>query len=185
MEPTEQLTVLLPTLEELVDRIDPADLDHTTPCANFTLHDVLVHVIMGGSSFAYQFRGEQPPELSAPIGDGRVPAAEFRKAMGDLLDAVRSEGALARTIASPFGEMPGETIARLVAFDGLVHGWDIARATGLSYDLPADLVEAVDTFARAALADELRDGDTFKEQTTPPPDATAIDRLAAFSGRTV
>lgn len=185
MEPTEQLAVILPTVNELVDRIDPADLQNPTPCTNFTVHDVLDHMIVLGGSFAHLFRGDQPPEQSAPVTEGRVPAPEFRKAMDELFDAVRSDGALERTVVSPVGEMPGETFARLVAFDGLVHGWDIARATGLTYDLPPDVVDAVDTFARVALSDDLRDGDTFKEETTPPADATAIERLAAFSGRTV
>ena len=64
-------------------------------------------------------------------------------------DAMRSPGALDRTIAAPFGDVPGETFARFVALDGLVHGWDIATATGQAYDPPADLVAEIDAFARA------------------------------------
>jgi uncharacterized protein (TIGR03086 family) len=105
--------------------------------------------------------------------------------MQDLLDAVHTEGVLERTITSPVGEMSGDTFARLVAFDGLVHGWDIARATGLTWDLPDEVVADVDSFARTTLSDDLRDGDTFKDATTPPASATPIERVAAFSGRTV
>ena len=185
MEPISQLEAIIPTIDDLVDRIDPADLDGATPCDRFTLHDVLDHMIVLGGSFAYLFRGEPAREASAPATDGRVPAAEFRKAMDDLLDAVRSEGAMTRTVITPMGEMPGDTFARLVAFDGLVHGWDIARAAELDYELPADVVAAVDAFARTAITDDLRDGDTFKAQTAPPVTASAIERVAAFSGRTV
>ena len=53
--------------------------------------------------------------------------------MADLLDAVHSEGSAERTIAAPFGEVPGSVFARFVAFDGLVHGWDLATATGQGY----------------------------------------------------
>jgi uncharacterized protein (TIGR03086 family) len=185
MEPTEQLEAILPAVSDLVDRLDPADLDNETPCEHFTLHDVLDHMIVLGGSFSYLFRGEEPPAQDAPEADGRVPAPEFRKVMDDLLDAVRSEGALARTIVAPVGAMPGETFARLVAFDGLVHGFDIARSAGLTYDLPTEVVTAVDTFARAAITDDMRDGDTFKDPTTPPDGANRIERVAAFSGRTV
>ena len=185
MEPTEQLTVILPAISELVDRIEPAHLHNPTPCTNFVLSDVLDHMIVLGGSFSYLFRGLEPPEPLTRDDDGRVPAAEFRKVMHDLLDAVHTAGALERTIVSPVGEMPGDTFARLVAFDGLVHGWDIARATGLTWELPDEVVAAVDSFARAALSDNLRDGDTFKDATTPPANASPIEQVAAFSGRTV
>jgi uncharacterized protein (TIGR03086 family) len=185
VDPAEQLSVILPALSDLVDEIEPEDLDKPTPCTNFALRDVLDHMIVGGSSFSFLFRGLEPPEATVRHDDGRVPAEEFRNVMRDLLDAVRSDGALQRTIPSPVGEMSGDTFARLVAFDGLVHGWDVARATDLDWSLPDDLVRAVDEFARAALSDDLRDGDTFKAALPPPATATPIERLAAFSGRTV
>ena len=105
--------------------------------------------------------------------------------MDDLLAAVRSGGSLQRTIAAPIGDLPGETFARLVAFDGAVHGWDITRAIGLPYALPDESIADVDAFARQAITDDMRDGDTFKAATTPPQGATPIERLVAFSGRVV
>jgi uncharacterized protein (TIGR03086 family) len=185
MNPTEQLGYILPTLSALVDRIDPMQLNEPTPCDAFTLHDVLDHMIVLGGSFAYWFRGEEAPEATAPPVYGRVPAAEFREVMDDLLDAVKSPTAMDRIIATPMGEMPGETFARLVAFDGMVHGWDIARSAGLSYELPTCVVDAVDEFARTAITDEMRDGETFKAPKATGVDASPIDRIAAFSGRTV
>jgi uncharacterized protein (TIGR03086 family) len=184
MEPTEQLAHILPTLSSTVDRIQVAQLSDPTPCTNFTVHDVLNHMIVLGGTFAVMFRGEQPPEIAGPATDS-VPAAEFRRTMDDLLASVRSDGALDRVIAAPIGDLPGSTFARFVAFDGLMHGWDLARATGVTFEVPAEVVAAVDEFAHVALTDDLRDGDTFKDPTTPPADADLIDRLAAFSGRTV
>ena len=46
------------------------------------------------------------------------------------MGAIRSPGALDRTVAAPFGDTPGEAFARFVVLDGLVHGWDLATATG-------------------------------------------------------
>ena len=105
--------------------------------------------------------------------------------MDDLLAAVMSPGALERTIESPLGAMSGESFARLVALDGLLHGWDLATATGQRYEVPPAVTDAVAAFAHGALTDELRDGDTFKDATDVGPDAGPIERLAAFSGRTV
>lgn len=185
MQPTEQLAHILPALTTLVDRIEPRQLNDATPCDKFTVHDVLDHMIVLGGSFAYWFRGEEAPDLKAPPVYGVVPASEFRSAMDDLLAAARSAGAMERIITAPVGEMPGETFARFVAFDGLVHGWDLATATGLPYEPPAAVVEAVDEFARSAITAEARDGDTFKDETTPPPAAGRLERLVAFSGRSL
>lgn len=184
MEPTEQLSHILPTLSSTVDRIQVTQLNDPTPCSNFTVHDVLNHMIVLGGTFASMFSGEQPPEIEAPA-TGSVPAAEFRRTMENLLASVRSPGALDRTIAAPVGDLPGSTFARFVAFDGLMHGWDLAKATGVGFEVPAEVVAAVDEFAHVALTADLRDGDTFKDPTTPPADSDPIDRLAAFSGRTV
>lgn len=185
MEPTQQLEVILPTITDLVDRLEPAELGNSTPCEKFQVVDVLDHMITLGGAFAYMFRGEVVPEINSPARNGAVPSAEFRKSMDDLLDAVRSDGALERVIDSPVGTMPGETFARLVAFDGLVHGWDIASGGNLTYTVPADVVQAVDSFARSAITADMRDGDTFAGPTTPPAGASALEELVAFSGRDV
>jgi uncharacterized protein (TIGR03086 family) len=185
MTPIDQLTAIVPALTELVDGIDPMQLHDPTPCDRFTVHDVLDHMITLGGTFACWFRGEDAPPIGAPPVYGRVPAPELRAAMEDLLDAVRSPGAMTRTIHAPIGELPGDTFARFVAFDGVVHGWDLATATGRRWRLPDEVVAAVDGFARSALAPAMRDGDTFKAATEPPAGAGRIDRLAAFSGRAV
>jgi uncharacterized protein (TIGR03086 family) len=185
VEPTDQLEAILPTVIDLVDSIRPDQLEDPTPCDAFTVHGVLDHMIVLGGAFAHLFRGEEPPATGAPPHDGRVPAADFRATMEDLLDAVRSPGALERTISAPVGVLPGETFARLVAFDGLVHGWDLATGTGQPYDPPAHVVVAVDEFARTAITDEMRDGDTFKDATATPEGASRLEALVAFSGRSV
>jgi uncharacterized protein (TIGR03086 family) len=185
MGPTEQLTYILPTLSAMVDRIQVMQMNDPTPCSEFTVHDVIDHMIVLGGTFSYWFRGEEAPELKPPGVYGWVPAAEFRKVMDDLLNAVQSPGAMERTITAPIGEMPGSTFARFVAFDGLIHGWDLASATGLEYEPPAALITSVDEFARGALTAAMRDGDTFKQPTTAPHDANQMERLAAFSGRSL
>ena len=185
MEPTEQLSYIIPTITSVVDRIQVMQMNDPTPCEEFTVHDVLDHMMAPAQVFACAFRGEEAPEPTPTGTYGWVPAKEFREVMDDLLAAVRSPGAMERTIESPFGTMSGESFARLVALDGLLHGWDLATATGQRYEVPPAVTDAVASFAQGALTDELRDGDTFKHATDAGPDAGPIERLAAFSGRTV
>lgn len=185
MQPTDQLSYILPTLTALVDRIEFDQLDNQTPCEEFAVGDVIEHMIGLGGAFGYWFRGLDVPDGAPAIPTDRVPAAEFRTTMDDLLAAAKSPGALERMISAPIGEMPGEVFARLVAFDGVIHGYDLASATGLDFELPSCVIDAVDTFAREALTAEMRDGDTFKDEQPAPEGAGTLERLVAFSGRSL
>lgn len=185
MTPIEQLSQIIPALNELVGRIRYVQLQDPTPCAEFTVHDVLDHMMLLGGTFAPLFRGETPTAVKVPVVYGWVPAEEFTATMNDLLCAVHSPGALDRTIAGPFGEVDGDTFARFVAFDGLIHGWDLATATGQPWAPPLDVTSAVDAFARQAVSPAMRDGVTFKEPTEEPVAGTPLELLVAFSGRAV
>lgn len=185
MKPIEQLSYILPQLSATVDRIQTMQMNDPTPCSEFTVHGVLDHMMAGGTTFSSSFRGEEPPEATPSGVYGWVPAAEFREVMDGLLDAVKSPGAMERQLTTPMGEMPGETLARLVAFDGLMHGWDLASSTGQRFDVPPAVIRAVDEFARQALTPEMRDGDTFKDETSAPDDASQLEHLVAFSGRSL
>lgn len=177
MDPLTQLGQVGPLLMGVTAGLAPDDLDRPTPCAGFTVRGVLEHMIGGATAFAAAYRGETPgePDLSDPCHGLGV-------ALGDLVAAVSAPGALDQTVAAPFGDVPGETFARFIALDGLVHGWDLAVATGQPYEPSDELVAAVDGFARGAL-DPLRDGDTFADAQDPGPGASPIERLAAFTGR--
>ena len=177
MDPIAQLEQLGPHLGGVVAGISPDQLDQPTPCADYTVRGVLEHMVSGATAFAAAYRGEAPaePDLTDPLRD-------FGAVLGDLVAAITAEGALQRTVEAPFGSVPGETFARFVVLDGLVHGWDMATATGQAYEPPDELVAAAETFAHQAL-DPLRDGQTFAEATEPAPDAAPIVRLAAYTGR--
>ena len=180
MDPRTQLDEILPLLNKLVAGLEPDQLDAPTPCDNFAVRGVLQHMVGGATMFAAAFRGTEPSE--PPTGDL---VAAFPLAMGDLRDAINAEGALERTVAAPFGEVPGEVFARFVALDGLVHGYDISTATGQPYDPPADVVAAVDGFARQAITEDFRDGETFANAVEPPAGSSPLVSLVAFTGRQV
>ena len=190
MDSTQQLAIILPMLTNVVGRIEPSQLDAPTPCARFSVRDVLDHMIGGATAFAPAFRGDPPaqaPTTGASTASGTAghPAPRFRSAMAELLDAVQTPGALTREVDAPFGRVPGDVFARFVAFDGLIHGWDLASATGQAYDPPAEVVAAIDGFARAALSPDMRDGDTFAAEADVAADASPLIKLVAFSGRQV
>lgn len=185
MTPTDQFAYLVPTLSMLVDRIGADQLTDPTPCAEFTVHDVLDHMVVKCAEIGALLRGDEPVPTPAPPVYGRVPAREFRAAVEDVLDAMHADGAMERIVDTPLGPIDGESFARLVCFDGIVHGWDLATATGQQIVLDDRVVADVAAFVQVALPDAARDGDTFADPTTPPAGAGELERLVAFSGRTV
>ena len=54
----------------------------------------------------------------------------------------REPGAMERPCAVSYGPVPGEVYCGHRFLDVLIHGWDIAKATGQDTTLPLDLVEA-------------------------------------------
>ena len=186
MEGNEQLAIIIPMLKNVGAGIAAEQLDSPTPCASFSVSGVLEHMTGLATAYAPAFRGDAPsPGGTTSATDDNDSTVRFQVAMNNLLEAVNSPGALQRTIHTPFGPMPGSTFARLVAFDGLIHGWDLATSTQQAWDPPAEVVAEIDSFARQAITPELRNGDTFAQATQPPADATPMLHLVAFSGRTI
>ncbi|HVM52125.1 MAG TPA: TIGR03086 family metal-binding protein [Acidimicrobiales bacterium] len=181
MDVLAQFDVLVPTFQKLAANTGAGDLDRSTPCEGWAVRDVLDHMIGGATQFSAVVRGQAAGPVPATTAESL--AAMTAAAVADIDDAFRAPGALERTLDTPFGTMPGETFARLVVLDGLVHSWDLATATGQDLDVPDELVAAVDGFARAAITPELRVPGVFGPEVEPQPDATPIERLVAFCGR--
>jgi uncharacterized protein (TIGR03086 family) len=91
-------------------------------------------------------------------------------------------GALERPCAVSYGPVPGSVYAGHRFIDVLVHGWDLATATGQNTMLDPDLVEAAYEMllAEAAL---VRASGMFGEDLAVPDDADPQTRMLAFIGR--
>jgi uncharacterized protein (TIGR03086 family) len=183
----DQLDIILPELVELARNVKPDQMGNPSPCKDFDVRGVFNHMIGGARFFAAQFRGDPVPQPPAPGVDlaGDDPAGTFTAAMEELLAATKTPGADERILVTPFGEAPGAVVAKFLTLDGMVHAYDIAASTGQTYAPPEHLTSEVLAFAHQAIAPEMRDGDTFAAEVTPPPDASGLERLVAFTGRSV
>jgi uncharacterized protein (TIGR03086 family) len=181
----EQLDTVIPLLGDLVKGVRPDQMDAATPCEQFQVRDLLGHFVGNLDAVAGGLRGEPMPDELAPRPEmlGGDPGAVYDKVTADLVAAAREPGAMERVLRVPFGDVPAPVLLQFVAFDLLMHSWDLARATGQSVSAPDDLVAAADGFARQVIAPEWRDGTTFAAETEAPPSASALERLVAFSGR--
>lgn len=185
MDTIQQLEVIFADAERIGDGIGPDDMDRPSPCADFRVRELFGHMIAGASQFAPQLRGGQPTGTPPDVGGmtSAEASAAFRAALDDLLAAAKAPGAFDRTVTLPFGAVPGEVLARFLTVDGMVHTWDLARASGQRYAPSDELAGEVLATARALIAPPMRDGDTFKDEVEAPAGASNLDRLVAFTGR--
>ena len=112
------------------------------------------------------------------------PAGAYEETARVVSEAWRGPGALERTVHMPFGDVPGPFAVTLHFVDTLVHGWDVARATGQDTDLDPELAGAALAFARENLLVALRGPGRPFGLEVPTTSTSVGDQLVAFMGRT-
>jgi uncharacterized protein (TIGR03086 family) len=172
-------------LRDLLDRVPDSALGAPTPSVGTSVAALLDHLVGLTEAFRVAAAKEAdpgpPPEAS---GDHLDP--QWRTVLPKQLDALVAawrDPAAGEGMATAGGvEMPASDMA-VVALDELVlHGWDLARATGQPYEPdPAD-VRAILTFVEAFGSAEGTPG-LFGPAVPVPDDAPAFDRALGLSGR--
>jgi len=167
----------------LVDRVSADLWTAPTPCTEWSVRDVVDHLVGMNLVFVALFE-ESPMPARGADRLGADPAGAYRRSAAALQAAAARPGVLERSRATGVGVATGVERLQWRIVDLLTHGWDLAQATGVAAEPPDDLVEQALTFARAHLPDQPRAG-RFADPQPIPDDASAIDRLAAFTGRQV
>ncbi|MGW2848473.1 TIGR03086 family metal-binding protein [Streptomyces sp. NPDC001274] len=174
-------------LAGLLDGIGEQQLDGPTPCPDYAVRELLAHVLGLCTAFRDAARKDLGPTTDTPPDAGLpVLPDDWRTVLPPLLDelvaAWRDPAARQGMTRAGGVDLPGE-VALLVVLDELViHGWDLARATGQEYT-------GDEASLRAAL--ELltpEEGGTRPETIFGPPvpvpaGGPLLDRTVAMSGR--
>lgn len=88
--------------------------------------------------------------------------------------------------STAIGDVSGSQLLEIAARDQFVHGWDIAKAIGVSTDLDPELAEQLLAGSATSLPDSIRgEGPDalYGPARMAPEGAPPADRLAAFLGR--
>lgn len=186
-------TVVLQSID-VVDTVGTSDLDRPTPCAGWTVADLLAHMTVQHRGFAAAARGHGADQSAwevTTVADAvrADPCGAYAAAAHDVLDAFAADGVMEATLALPeFGPdatFPGALVIGFHFVDYAVHGWDVAAALGTPYELPADVVTAL-----VPLVTAIPDGD-FRDSTASPFDrainasaATDFEKILLHLGRT-
>jgi uncharacterized protein (TIGR03086 family) len=175
----------LAATEAVVAGIRPDQWPTPTPCTELDVHGVLNHLVRGNQLFAAIVGGEPRPVLGADhLGDD--PLAAYQRAAAQLREAFAAPGVLESVYQAPFGAGPGAVLVHVRIVEVLVHGWDLAQATGQPAEFPDDVAGRALARSRSRLtARPQGPGAPFAAEVPVPQEAPAVDRLAGFLGRPV
>jgi len=166
-------------LTRRVDAVPAGRWDDPSPCEDWTARDVLQHLI--------DSHRDMPGHAGHPLvfeksvqDDPHAAWVEARDAMQALLDEPARAG---MEYDGMFGRTSVEkTVDKFLGLDLLIHGWDIARATGQDEKLPEEAVTRNSEFVES-LGDNLRMGGVCGPAVPVADDASEQDKLLATLGR--
>ena len=152
--------------------------DAPTPCVGWTVRDVVAHAIETERDFLER-QDLDPGAATDPVDL----SAAWRAHAAAVADVLGRDGIADREYDGYFGRTTiAATMAAFYGWDLVIHGSDIARATGQSWSISDD-----EAAAMHATADEWGDAlyseGVCSAAVPVPDDASTTDRLLARLGR--
>jgi len=154
-----------------------SDRSGPTPCARWTLADLLVHMDDGLDAFLEAAGGAVHVEVPQQPG---ADLAVLKSKACDLLGAWSSRPPARVLIGER--ELPQELVVSAAALEIAVHGWDVCQATGYWRVVPDELARALVAVARTVVTEDDRPH-RFAGAVPPAPGTGAAGELLGFLGR--
>jgi uncharacterized protein (TIGR03086 family) len=179
---------VLGRLAEVVD-LDDDQLSLPTPCAQYDAGQLRSHVLGWLGFFAAALCDPaatsprpDPEGLELVVGD---PASALVRRNLEQIQQAIADDAAGQMVTMMSSRMAGDGVLGMALGEYIVHGWDLARATGRPYSAPDAAVAPAHEFLLGMVAPEYRGPDTgfFDVEVEVPAGAPALDRLLGFAGR--
>lgn len=170
-------------LGQLVRSTEVGDLERRTPCTEWTVADLLIH-IRGFAAASTAAAGRRPftgdePVMTDALGNGWQ--QELPDRLNQLAVAWADPAAWSGTTEAAGMVTPAGVAGNAALQELLLHGWDLARATGRYFQPDHASVTACLDFV-SSLSDDER-SQPFAASIELSSESTDLDRLLAMSGR--
>lgn len=172
------------TIVTIINAIKPDQLDATTPCRDFDVRALISHLLHWGPVL----EGAATKQSAAPLDGpetGHAPE-DWARTLGEQIARTSSAWSApqAWTGMAPFGpaELPAHVVGGMVVTELVVHGWDLAHATGQHATWDVDLLG----FLYDEVKDHAETGRSMGVYASEVPvlsDSPLIDRIVALTGR--
>lgn len=181
----EQMTAAADASSRVVGNVRPGQFGDPTPCTEWDVRTLLNHLILWTSySLERRARGESvAPELTekdfAAEPDFSV---GYRNQLDRALAAWARPAVWDQELNVMGSATPASDVAALIVAEMVLHGWDLAAATGQAYTVD-DAAASAALAAVEANADLFRQYKAFAEPVSVAADAPVLDKTLALSGR--
>jgi uncharacterized protein (TIGR03086 family) len=177
------------TTTEMISHTTNAQLSNPTLCSEWTVKDLINHMVSGATMFAISAEQGSIPDaelgrLMSNDNVGNDPQAAWEAASKRAMTAFETPGVMEKTVKLPFGELPAGVALNIAVFDVATHAVDLARATGQKVT-DTELLEGALLIAKQMIGPEMRQPGIFGAEQPCGADAPVDDRLLAFAGRKV
>ena len=181
----DQIERAVDTTAAIVAGIAADQWDRPTPCAGWDVRTALNHVVGGMRIFAAELEGTDAGADHEADWLGADPVGAYEKAAAADRAAWRRPDALEQTVHISLGALPGPMAAVVHLTEIVVHGTDLAVATGQEPLVDEELCGELLVTMRSMGIDAYRIPGVFDPETQTTEDAPPHRRLLAFLGRAV
>jgi len=151
-----------------------------SPCEDWTARDVVRHVVDTQGMFL-GFVGREMGEHPSVDDD---PEGAVRAVTGRIQQDLEDPELAAQTFEGFMGTQSFEaSVNQFLAADLVIHGWDLARATGQDDTIPAPDLGEMQEGMKAFPEEAMRSPGAFGPQVEVADDASDQDKLMGFLGR--
>ncbi|HEY3558198.1 MAG TPA: TIGR03086 family metal-binding protein [Kribbella sp.] len=162
--------------ERKVAAVRPEQWANQSPCAQWTARDVVEHVVTMHAAMLTPVARKLEPAYD--------PLTAFQEARAAIEDVLDDPIAALTETATPAGPMTTEQhIDQVISDDLVLHGWDLARATGQDELMDPLDVERLWAAANAIPSAEYRGVEKYGAEVPVAADAPLQDRLLGLLGR--
>jgi uncharacterized protein (TIGR03086 family) len=180
-----ELTDAADAAARTVNNVTPAELGGPTPCTEWDVRALLNHLILW-TSYSLERRAEgesvAPELMEHDFAAAPDFSADYRAQLDRALAAWADPAVWDSELDLMGTKTPASEVGGLIIAELVLHGWDLATATGQDYAVSDRAAEAA-LRAVEANAGLFRQYKGFAEPVPMAADATARDRVLALSGR--
>jgi len=162
-----------------IDAVSPDQWSNQSPCTEWTARDVVRHVVNTQGmflGFIGQELGDVPSVDDDPSGAWKAASSAVQERLDDPATAnAEYEGFMGKSTFAA-------GVDKFLSTDLVVHGWDLARATGQNETIEPAEIKRVRAVAES-FGDAMRSPQAFGPALEPPAGADEQAKLLAFLGR--
>lgn len=170
----------------LLDAIRAEQWELPTPCEEFDVRHLAGHLVATVRRAKVIGDGGDPlsiPHIVTDVTDDGY-ATAYRNGIDAVWTTWGPDESLQREVTAPWGTIPGSAAVWGYLNETLVHGWDLAVATGQPVEADDSVAQAALEMTQRVLPAEPRGGHVpFASPVEPAADAGPTERVANWSGR--